>query len=457
MIIKSSEFDKQLAIDILEITINKSFPYRLKGSYSRKGTGAPVSDIDYTAKVYYNSGLLRRIVQILKNIEKSKKFMFIQFWCGNYSEFNPPWIIDDEGSCKYSHPETTKWYKQLKGLIPDSTYTEVDILLNGPTSSLKKLLDVQSLIFPWAEIQWRLPDIQRGYIDKRGIRYDLLQLMKSQPSVLEFVYTPRPDGYEICGIDIGLDDSKYPKGLPDVMHKYYSGDVYSIFKSYQKRLHPDALPLYKSVQKVIEPLVAVRYQLEMLKIVKNFRPQRPQFEHALEDDSNKYLANLQFVETIPDTEVQDVIAIVTSKIQEAVTPIIPMYSEVLKPEYIQRISMNLHRGEEAQTEIEKDEFLRRVQDNWTCPFFSTNISDFKILSWLSVRSLIPISKLVNCYIKVSSKLNKTVESLISETINQNLLSIKIVGDELELYEDRQLLYKYQVSDLEQLQSYIFIG
>lgn len=431
MITKSKQFDKQLAQDLVAITINRNQPYRLKGSYSRKKDGALVSDIDYTAVVRFNRGLLDRIVQIL---ERQKKFVFVQFGCGKYKEFRVPWTIDDAGNCDYSEQVGEAWLNRLQKLLPDTIYSRVAELLVEPT--VKDLIEVGSVIFPFAEIKWDIDSIRRGYIAARGEKYDLISLMKTETAVLEFAYLY--DG-NVCGIDIGMDDKQFQKGLPDVMHKYYTGDYYSIFKSYQKRLKPEMLGQYKEIQKRIEGLVAVRYEVEMMMALDGRLGDARLALESLRTSVHNRLLKLGITNV---TDAEAMIAL-TALIEDEILPFIPMYQEVLQPQHVRKIAYNLHRGAAGMR---------------SCSFLTSPV-DFSTLSWLAVRTMLPVDKVEECYLEVSAKTGKTVRELISETIVDNAFSIR--GDSgsgvLTLYDGENVVNEYPETVLDQLQSYVFIG
>ncbi len=429
MITKSKAFDARLAHDLSSITINRNQPYRLKGSYSRKKDGALVSDIDYTAVVRFDRRLLDRIVQIL---ERQQKFIFVQFGCGKYKEFRVPWVIDDGGECEYNPELGAIWLSGLAKLVPASVHSRVTELLAKPT--VKNLIEASSIMFPFAEIKWDIDSIRRGYIASRGEKYDLISLMKTETAVLEFAYLYNGN---VCGIDIGMDDKKYQKGLPDVMHKYYTGDYYSIFKSYQKRLKPSFLPEYKKIQNHIESLVAVKYQLEMLIALDGRTGCAQVAADSLRSNTAEWLRGLG----VAAATNEDAILALTARINDAVAPLIPRYQEVLEPRHVRKIAFNLHRGEEGMR---------------TCAF-ATSPSEFSTLSWLSVRIMMPVKVVVACYLKVSQKIRKSVKELISETITNNAFSIQEAGGELVLYDGDKVVNTYPESVLDELQAYIFVG
>lgn len=339
MLLKTRNFDQQLSKDIEYITINKNQPYRLKGSYSRKSYGDPISDIDYTGRVRYNNNLLYRLSQIIGGTDGP--FTFIQFGCGIYDEFKVPWTIDSGGDCKYSQITALDWVIRLKNLVPDIVWNIVYIILSNPTISICQLIEITKMLNHWAEIKWNASDVKRGYIIVRDIRYDLINIMKSVPAVLEFAYTT-PDGQHVCGIDIGLDDFNYQKGLPDVMYKYYTRDLYAIFKSYQKRLKPEAVDAYRDVQKKIEVLVVLRYQLEMIATLTEMGKYGLVFiiVSSMSDNFNKF--------DISPTDINLAIANITTRIESEVLGTVESFETILSREYIQQIKSNLQRGEEGR-------------------------------------------------------------------------------------------------------------
>jgi hypothetical protein len=251
--------------------------------------------------------------------------------------------------------------------------------------------------------------------------------MKTETAVLEFAYMYKGD---VFGVDIGLDDKKYQKGLPDVMHKYYMSDWYSIFKSYGKRLRPEYLPEYKAIQEKIELYVAVRYQLEMLVTLDAAGVDAPKVTEALNKSSDKYLSQMGITTRDP----HEAIAALTQLVQDEVLVMIPEFARVLEPQHVRKIGYNIWRGAEGRKQMDKDG-----------PLFSTSPADFSVLSWLSIRASIPLDEIIDCYLQTSEKAGQTVREVIKETIVDNAFSIRSDGKKLALYDGEVLVREYPKS------------
>lgn len=449
MIVKTKVFDQQLAQDIALITINKKQPYRLKGSYSRKPNGALVSDIDYTGFVRFNDGLLARIAQILSNLPRHKKFIFLRLGCGLRRALVPPWTIDASGDCSFSDNSTRMWYASIDGLVPVDVYEAVGTLLNNPKGiSVATLIEVQSILHPYTEVEWSQADIQQGWKVLDGDRYSLVELMKTNATVLEFAYVPSPG--EVCGVDIGLDDRVYQKGLPDIMHKYYKGDWYSIFKSFQKRLRPDRADWYRSIQKQIEPLIALRYQLELAEALHKANATELSGSALA---TSKMIANEAGVSWSSITTMRIEI---TKRVEAAVLPMLKKAGEVLRDDRIREMMYNIHRGSLGRVPASAEARLAREADGH-CPLFAITATDTRILSWLAVRANILFEDMVRCYEQVAIKMQQSVQSLVRETVVDNDYRLLYRRNEVILSDGHKKISTHPVSEAPYLQAFVFVG
>jgi hypothetical protein len=355
MIRKCNSFDRQLKDDIDQVTIARQFPYRMKGSYTRKPEGAYVSDIDYSAFVKINKGLLKRIVQILDRIRKDSNFTFVQLGCGQFEEFIVPWSIDTEGGCSYDQTTTKTWYMLLEPFIPPNVFVVGKEKLLGPTISIRTLIEVENLVKPFGEINWSEKDIKNGHKLVRGINYDLIEVMKTQSTVLEFIYCPW--GTEIVSVDIGLDDRAYPKGIPQLMYKYYTDDFYEIFKSYQKRLQKEFADEYATILQSVELMVAVRCQVDMLlNIVKMVLYSKAEINSIADDLYDNFVElNIPY----GDVDLVEITDILSRRINATVQDKCQYFRDRLRPEFVEEMDVRHDRGAAGKEHITHDAFQIR--------------------------------------------------------------------------------------------------
>lgn len=355
MIRKCDSFDRQLKDDIDQVTIARHCPYRMKGSYTRKPKGSYVSDIDYSAFVKMNKGLLKRIVQILERIRKDGNFTFVQLGCGQFEEFIVPWSIDIEGGCSYDKTTTQAWYMLLEQLIPPNVFAVGKEKLLGSTISIRTLIEVENLVKPFGEINWSEKDIKNGQKILRGKRYDLLEIMKTQSTVLEFIYCPW--GTEIVSVDIGLDDRAYPKGIPQLMYKYYTDDFYEIFKSYQKRLQNEFAEEYAVILQSVELMVAVRCQVDMLlNIVKMALYSKSEINSIADDLYDNFVElNIPY----GDVDLVEITDILSRRINNTVEAKCQYFRDRLRPEFVKEMDIRHNHGTAGKENITHDAFNLR--------------------------------------------------------------------------------------------------
>ena len=131
MIIKTKEFVKKLNSSLYQYSFNKKVPLSLKGSFTNT---TYISDIDFTAYVYFNPTFINILTRKIKNL---RNFKFIYLNAGTDKDFNIPWSINPEWGCDFDLVTTKKWYDEFKHkkLIPGSSYNEIEKILNK-----KKLL-----------------------------------------------------------------------------------------------------------------------------------------------------------------------------------------------------------------------------------------------------------------------------------------------------------------------------
>jgi hypothetical protein len=68
------------------------------GSYINKKDGDYLTDIDIIQLVNINVNFVKRISQIMKNLDETN-FIFARFYCGYVEYLQTPWSFDAEGSC----------------------------------------------------------------------------------------------------------------------------------------------------------------------------------------------------------------------------------------------------------------------------------------------------------------------------------------------------------------------
>lgn len=448
MLIKTPEFDKQFRRDMSQLILNPRKDLIVKGSYSRKEMGSYISDIDITALVWFDKKLLESILKVLENIKQSGTFTFIQFGCGNYKEFIVPWRVDDIGNCKYNFERTKAWFYKLKQLIPLEVYNKIGKLLFGKGVSLQNLTKVETILTPFSEINWTEQTIRDGYVEVRGIRYQLLDEMKLRTPVLEFVYNPR--GNEVCSIDVGMVDKRYNTSSLQILYKYYKQDWYSILKVLRWKIKEQYSEEFTVMLKKIEFIVAVKYQVELLENIIKYQLYSERKIRDILTDVMKQVERLS-ENKLTNKSLSEISNNISKQIQHIAKKYVPYFQARVKDEYALDVKVTYERGLSAEKKIPLDELKTSTL---ICPFFTTDLEDFKRITQISTRTLIDTNTLADCIAFVAKQYNKTVKDVLREDIPSNNLQLIDEGEEIVLMNENIDIERYPVQDLPHLQKLV---
>lgn len=457
MIIKTTNFDQQLNDDIKNLYINRKNPFFIKGSYKIKPFNSYISDIDFQVSVYYNEGLLNRIYIILNYIKRTNKFFFIHINAGMYTEFKLPWKIDEDGGCKFKLKKTKKWFVDFKNksLVPDNISKYIEDKLNKNYLRLRDLIDIENVLLPYSQIIWKQEDIRKGYKEVRNNRYILLDIMKTETPVLEFVYHYKDEEQNgFCLIDIGLVDKKYKSEPTQKMYKYYTEDWYKILKTYRWKLKEEEKQEYFDVMKNIELLIALKYQVEMLIKLKYYTILTQDNINIITRNLVKHLKSNGIVYN-NDNDAKNELE---NKINKYLEKYVEYFRIKLKSEYQTEYLLWYNRGLESQIPTTIEELKLRKKRGIECPFFILDWDAYKIVSELSLRILFNVETMIDCFLQVSKEMDKSINEII-ETVGKNNLSLNILEKEkIILYDDNNKIGEYLYSEfiLKKLQTYVLI-
>src|SRR3990167_5547583 len=156
MIRKTPEFDKKFNSDISNLLKRYRF-FNIKGSY-----------------------LLERSNRHANN------FMFLQLSCGFKNEFQPPWTIGRHGSCNFSLEFARKWFSNFKklnkttNLVPEDVISFIDSIFKKDTLRIGDIVEIENILYPFAEIIWSQQDIAIGYKIINGQHYSLSSIITKE-------------------------------------------------------------------------------------------------------------------------------------------------------------------------------------------------------------------------------------------------------------------------------------
>lgn len=445
MLLKTPTFDNIFKNDIKELAINSNYPFREMGSYKIKEFGEPITDIDLTAFVYFNSKLLTIISSIIRRVNKGSKFFFLHMNCGIRKEFELPWTIDNDGGCNFNLKQLYEWFEQFVNnkRVPPHILEYIGNKVIKNILILRDLIDIENIIKPFAEILWNIDDIQRGFKIIDGHKYNLLDIMKSETPVLEYVYI-----YEnnIIAVDVGLLDKRY-RNFPRRMYSYYMDDWYKIMKSYRWKLLDEFRQEYLNVMKHINLFILVKYKIDLYKRIKPY---------------NDNLTNIAYKDMMEGLEMlnMDFNESIEEELYEHVNNYLSKYIEYfisrLKPEFRTPFYIYLKRGIEAQIPTSLDVIKERESYGIKCPFFSTDIDDFEKIVNLSIRVLIDTDEMIKCINYISNKLNISIKEVIYD-LGNNTLALYDYGDNIVVTQDGIEIYTRPKKDLKLLQRLVIIG
>ena len=410
MLVKTRDFDYKLMYDLKQLINDKNNRYRIKGSYKIKEFGSYITDIDVEVNVKFNQNLLQKIISI---IERSRSFIFVQLSFGFKNEYTLPWKIDNNGGCEYNPENVKNWYENFKKLklIPDTVYKYIEDKLFSDVISIKNLINIENELEQYSEIIWRLDDIKRGYVYFLDTKYDFLDILHSEQPVLEFLY--KYDG-EFCLIDLALNDDSYKYDFANDMYKYYTKDWYKIMKLFRWKIQKEYQEEYKQRMKNIDIFMAIYYKIILIEKVYKYRLLPAKDFYNIEKNVKSELTklNIKF-----DLNTKKSLLSIVNKYLEKY---IDYFKNKLNTDFIDKFDIQYRRGLDSQI-VMKDVITKRVRNDIKCPFFSTDIEDYKRFVKITNKLSLDIDITIKCFIKISE-----------ETKNPMKVLLKIAEDELKI-------------------------
>ena len=263
MLYKSRAFNAFLYDNIGKITRNTYYFQRVrtKGKYSRSPDGQIITDIDIEAHAEFGNTLLKDLVTLLTRIQHNKNMILFKFSFGIFREHEIPWSIID-GKVQYNKTDALYWLSNITRdcLIPTVTLSRVKNLIDKDQEiTIQDLELISSLVYSYIEIRWTLEDINRGYILHNNKEYDILEIMKTSPPILEVGLLYQS---EIVSLDFAVIDREY-RNVYDNTDIYYLDDSYKILKSIQWKIEEPDRKILQQILLDISPLVSRRYQQEI--------------------------------------------------------------------------------------------------------------------------------------------------------------------------------------------------
>ena len=432
MIVKTKQFENKLLSDLKYISINKNIPLKIKGSYKRKTYGDYISDIDLEALVYYNQNLLKVLTKILYN--KKNPFFFNYMSCGTYDDFKLPWNFDINGTL--SQHNIKKWFNDFSKLylVPKNILNNIEKKLINP--SIRDLVDIEMILKPFSSIIWSRKDIRNGYKEFRNKNYYILEEIKNETPVLEFMYKYKD---QFIPIDVGLIDRKFKSPIKEKMYKFYTEDWYKIIKSFKWKLIPDknVQEYYTKLIQNVTPIIAINYQIGLFMKMYFY----PKIKNKLRINIIKDLKRLRI--NYRKKDIREIQFELENKVNNYLSSRYDYFINYLKPEFIIPFKLNIYKGKKAQIPLSQNEI-----------FFKVKNEDFEKIGDLALRLSLNIDFVLKCFFECALKMKKPLKDIIKLVIANNNFSIDIFKNYIILYKNFVPLKKINKNKLKFIRTMI---
>ena len=410
MLIKTQYFVKKLNSKLYQYSFNKKQPLSLKGSFQYT---TYISDIDFTAYVYFNDTFIKILIHKIKNL---KDFRFMYLNAGSYDDLKVPWVIYSEGGCDFNLENTKIWFNhfKLQNIIRIDSYDQIERILNKKFLIIGDLIDIQEILDGYKTIRWFLPDIIKGTKTVRKHTYVLLEELKIEEGpVLNGVYI---DGRDIVSVDIGLVDKRYRQPIWSRMYKYYTENWYKILKSYKKLISKDYENEYRKVMSTLEYDNALLAEANLLNNLMKYNVVGQDGINYVAQDLKKNLEK----EGIKTFDLKEVVNILTTRLNNKSKPYVDYFLDKL--EYYGKIKtyQRLRLTELAKILTSRKKLVERRKGGIECPFFESNIDQH--INNIASRLMVDQDKWYRCLRKVSKSQGKELDIFVKEMYNKSPVS-----------------------------------
>lgn len=470
MISKTEHLIKQLEDNLWVITPDKNYPLKLKGSFKFKPENSLVTDIDFTAIVRYNKGLVEiALRKLLERVRKSPYFIFMDFSCGMYKDFIVPWKINSFG-CDFDYTVSIEWYNNLKNknILKESDITKLDSILYSSEINIADLINIERILEPYYDIKWTEQDVYNGYkidIYDNTTKYDLLDLLKDERfyGVLKllFVYYDTNKNIDYIPIDLRLIQGFDKTIEMQKLYPYYSNNWYKIMKSYKWKVLDEYKEEYTASLLKIDYQNALLNRLKMYKkIIKNklLQPMYlSNFEFKLYDEING-LSNIidnELIKNIPDkpdiSYINNIISLLTENINNQLENDVIYYRTKLNKQDVIREDMNFARILYSKKSSSVDELKQKRELGILCPFYLIDGDEYNFLYNIGINFMIEPENLIECFQEFVLKNNILVRNIVNIKSKQNMFLRFSENDEnlIEVIEKKYIREEKKVKVIEE--------
>jgi len=425
MIIKTPYVHSKLQSDIFKITKNIVNSLFLIGSYKFKPNRSFVSDIDYNSFVDYDDLFKAKLTTLIDNFKKSNNFIFIHISSGSYKGFPMPWKITDTG-CEFNYDETISWYEDLKNknIIDPETKEFIDNRLIKDSLTIRDIIEIDAELEKYFDIKWTETDIINGYkIDKyqSDIRYELIDTLKNNVTILKILYKVELKGYYGINIDyIPIDISLLEDGKPPIERKQkcnalYTEDWYKVFKSLKWKIKPE----YK--ENYLIALLKIDYQNCLLNRLKMFKRI---LNYNLIPTNVRLIANKIYKEIQnplsgitggeKNLSLSALITLLNKKISTNIKDDAIYFQNKLKNQE-DNILKNMYFDRAfvfGNIPVSIQTMRERTNKGIRCPFFEIDDIEYNFLYKISIDFLFNPIKFINCFIQNANENNLLIKDIV---------------------------------------------
>lgn len=387
-----------------------------------------------------------------KNRSHNSPFTFIHMAVGRYVGYEVPWTIDDRGGCQFDPERAKRWFQwfRTQNSVSSVTLKYIEHKLSGDMT-IKDLIDIENALHPYAEIIWSEDDIRRGFVVRYGTKYFLLQEMKTETPVLEYLYEYQGS---YVAVDVGLVDKNYKVPPSGAMYRFYMQDWYKVLKTMRWKVEDQYKDEYFAEMIKINTLSALKYQVELvLKIQKGNTLPQNRFDRLY----NQTLEELKQVGIeLSGRELIQISHLLYERINEELKNKVMYFAELVGENERAKVILRLKRGVEAQIPTSQEKMRQRHNAGIQCPFFPTDMEEYEKLLDLAQRMDMNPDLVVNCFSDSAIKLGKPVHEVVDELVKDNGLSVREEGDEVVLYQHGTVKGRYALGDKSKLQAYVLL-
>jgi hypothetical protein len=485
MLIKTPQFNKKFLTDLASIVVfSKEYRDELKrsqdnlevgyknqiskkvkfvGSYTTKKYGDYLTDIDVVQLVYWDEKVVTRLSQIMQNLDNSN-FIFIRFYCGYIEEIAIPWVLDGNGSCRFTLSDLDNWVGVIKNYIPSTAYEKILKIYNQKSLSFKDIMDIESLVEPYLSLVWTKQDIINGYKIFGGKRYNLLDMLQKYPrkKVIKYMYRyslyePESKTFrnEYCLVDVALKKKLFGlqvKTSDDIELKaYYERDTFKMIK-YMKKYLPEqvrSIDHTQAVRSKISKYTPLAGRIELIEKCKKYNVISQGELDNLLLDAKKYA----ITHDIPTLDYNELQKIIYDKTKDVYS----MFRDRIEPQFERLFTLFEIRGEEGNIKIPKKVIQDRLIKGVQCVFFPIDIKDMNNLITVALNAKLDPKKLLKCVYDSCEKLQLDIHTEIKKMFVHCSEEYKVKDDS----EGYQLFHKDQViaksKDVRPLQIIALVG